>query len=192
MARTFPSIGVSPLDAYITDARPGLYIEQVITLPSTSTVFAARIKQYPTVISGGKMRGLSVLVEALAGSGGASLIGITGIAEQDTTKRVDGYMAGGAFTVISGAAQAGAMYCVELTYKNTASSPGQPIESHAYIGLRDYSTTVDCSNIFYFVDASPSADDDVIFATQTSWSVSHTLRMRVGSTTYYIGVSTAR
>jgi len=190
--RSFPSIGHSPGDFYVTTDRPGVYIEQVAT-PTTGTMNAQRINSYPTMASGVSARGLLVLTELLAGTGGVNGLGITAIAEQDSTKRITGYLTAGTFSLINAADATGGMACIELTYKNTSSTPSAPgTHNHAYISVRDYSTGTNCCSLFSFMDViteMSANSNSAIVSTLTEGDSTHGVRFMVGTVAYWFMVT---
>lgn len=162
-----------------------LLITKTFTPPSTAYVDTVRINSYPTMISGATTRGLQVLSEALAGSGGAYMVGITGIAEQDSTKRISGVMAAGCFSLISAAPNPSLMCALELTWKNTSAVGGT---TQPYILLREYSGAgQDCISLLNLFDATvESASATEIICEKGSTTHTHCIRFMVGTTPYWI------
>lgn len=166
-------------------------LTRTYTLPGSSEYYAMRINSYPTMVTGGTSRGLMILNECLAGTLGVNLIGITAIAEMDSTKRITGFMTAGTFSLINAANAMGGMGCVEMTWKNTATSPSAPgTANHAYMIMRDYSSgggTV-CSSLFWFGDITVgSASATALFCEMGSaTTASHVIRFMVKNTPYWI------
>lgn len=191
MARTFPTAGQSPVDVYNTQVRPCAYFEHVVTLDSTER-HAMEIVGTATYASGYSHVGLNI-VETAAGSNGAWHAGIFVNAVQSSTKSIDGYLCAGEFQLQNGADNASAMSVLTLNWLNTSSTPGAPGGStQAFIQIRDYSSGTPCSNLFEFTDATASASDNVIFATQSAAAVSHVVKFTVKNTAYWLMVSDAR
>jgi len=164
-----------------------LLITKTFTPPSTTYVDTVRINSYPTMISGATTRGLQVLSECLAGTGGAYMVGITGIAEQDSTKHITGVMTAGCFSLINAAANPCLMSALELTWKNTSGTGGT---DSPYILLREYSGAggSKCQNLFDFHDVTvgSASATALICEMGNATTASHVIKFLVDGTPYWI------
>lgn len=188
MARTFPTVGISPIDAYVTDDRPCAYFEQVLTLPDTTEVNTVKIVGTPTMISASSFSALRVEAAPVGTTGGWAA-GIYVKITQDSTKRISGYLCPGEFELINAAANASAMAVLTLNWNNSATSPGAPGGStQAYIQLRDYSSGTPCSALFEFTDITVGSADatSLICAMGNATTASHVIRITVKNTPYWI------
>ena len=187
MARTFPTVGISPIDAYVTDDRPAAYFEQVVTLPDTTLVNTVKIVSTPTMISSGVAVGLRVAI-APAGTLGSVVDALYVSFTEDTTKRVWGYFSAAEFELVMGAAAHDlASHAVLVLDYMSGNTSGTVAENHAYIMFREYSSGTKCKNLFSLPDATDVAGG--IFEAVAQADSDHGLRIMVGSTPYWIMLS---
>lgn len=164
MARTFPTIGVSPCDFYVTVARPAGYFEQVVTLPSTAEVRAVYIVGTPTMISGGNYIGLDVRVTP-AGTAGTWASAIYAKMTEGATKHINGYLCAAEFE-LSNAAPSPSNMAV-LVLNATVSYTGTPPACIPYIMCRDYGST-DADIFVRFMDHTKATTDGTKLVTSTA------------------------
>ena len=106
-----------------------------------------------------------------------------------TTNYVTGYAVAGEFEIkTSGTANAGDVACIMLD--SNVSRAGS--ECQAYIMLQDFGTTYTTNNFLYGLGLSPAtADATKLFSTAAAPRThTHSLRIRMGSTPYWIMCST--
>lgn len=147
-----------------------------------------RINSYPTHASGKSSRGLMVLSEGLAGTGGVNQIGITAISEMDSTKRITGFLTAITASLINAADATGGMGCIEMTWKNTATAPGPPgTANHAYMIMRDYGTNA-IGSLFWFGDITvgSASNSALICEMGNATTCSHVIRFMVKNVPYWI------
>jgi len=190
MARTFPTVGVSPIDVYNVDDRPCAYFEQVITLPDTTQVDAVKVVGTPTMIASSQYVGIESAV-APVGTSGAWAASIFAKMTQDSTKRITGYLCAGEFELNNSAPLASAMACLVLNWNNSATDAVGG--NQAYIILRDYSSGTNVVNLFEMTDATIGSNvkTDLISTSTSDVTATHCVRFTVANVAYYFLVSSA-
>jgi len=186
MGRTLPTAGMSPIDVYSTAVRPCGYFEHVFTDDGTER-HTIEIVSTATMASGGNYAGLNIAVTT-AGTAATWVSPLYCKVTQGTTKNVNGYLCAAEFEVVNGAANVSDNFVLVLNYQNNGSGHG----SHeSYIALRDYGSLA-ANSFLWIADATvASGDATALVSSKTSAAVSHTLRIIVGSTNYWIMLSNA-
>lgn len=190
MARTFPTVGVSPIDAYNTDDRPSAYFEQVVTLPDTSEVRNVYILGTPTMISGGNYIALDVRV-VTAGTAGTWASAIYAKMTQGATKNINGYLCAAEFELTNTVASPSNMAVIVLDC--TVSYTGTPAVCIPYIMCRDYGST-DADVFARFYDHTKATTDGTKLVSSLSntfeTNVDIALAMMYGTTKFWLLGST--
>jgi len=185
MARTFPTAGVSPIDVYNTQVRPGAYFEHVVTDDGTER-HNVEVVSTPTMASAGNYVGLNVVVTT-AGTAASWVSGIYSKVVQGSTKNVNGYLCAAEFELTNSAANESANFVIVLNSTNTGANPsGQK----AYIALRDYGTAANSMALLWLgseIEAAVGAKSaTALFSTNVATVATHHLRIVVNATPYYI------
>jgi hypothetical protein len=184
MARTFPTAGQSPIDAYNTQVRPSMYIEHVVTDDGTER-HNVEFVSTPTMASGGNYVNLNVTTTT-AGTGAAWVSSIFARITQGSTKNVNGYLCAAEFELVNSAANESANFVLVLNSNNSGANPST---QRAFIAIRDYGTS-DCDALFWL---GPEIEADVgtksgtaLFSTNVATEATHHLRIVINATPYYI------
>ncbi len=182
MARTFPTVGVSPIDAYSTDVRPTAYFEHVITDDGTER-HNVELVATPTMISGGNYVNLNV-VTTLAGTAAAWVSSIYAKIIQGTTKRVNGYLCAAELEVINTNTNVSDWFVLVLNGNSTTNG-----QHSAYIACRSYGTAV-LGNLFWLDDTIEAAvgtkSASSLFSTNVATVATHHIKVMIGATAYFI------
>lgn len=190
MARTFPTCGVSPIDAYVTDDRPCAYFEHIVTLPSTAEVRAVYVVATPTMISGGNYIGFDVRVTT-AGTAGTWASAIYAKMTQGTTKNVNGYLCAAEFELANAVVNPSNMAVLVLNC--SVSYTGTPPAAVPYIMCRDYGST-DADVFARFLDHTKATTDGTKLISSTTGTfetnVDIALAMMYGTTKFWLLGST--
>jgi hypothetical protein len=139
-----------------------------------------------TLASNSQVVGINSAVTT-AGTGGVWAAGIYGSVTQGAIKNVNGYIAGAEFEVINSAANVSNWFPLVLNASNSGGDHGQ---NEAYIALHDYGSTP-MNNLFYFAEDTVAAGG-ILKAKTAAEHPTHTLRILVGDTPYYIFLSTTQ
>lgn len=189
-ARTFPTVGVSPIDVYTLDDRPGIYCEQVVTLPSTTEVMGVKVVAAPTMISGGNYIALDVRVTT-AGTAGTWASAIYAKMTQGATKNISGYLCAAEFELTNTVAIPSDMAVLVLDC--TVSYTGTPAACIPYIMCRDYGST-DADVFARFYDHTKATTDGTKLVSSLSdtfeTNVDIALAMMYGTTKFWLLGST--
>lgn len=187
MARTFPTAGLSPIDVYNTQVRPGVYVEHVVTDDGTER-HSVELVSTATMASGGNYVNLNV-VTTTGGTAGSWVSSIYAKITQGTTKNVNGYFCAAEFEIVNGAANVSDNFCLVLNYQNNGSGRG----SHeSYIAIRDYGSLA-ATSLLWIADSTIGTNVTTsLMSTSTSdVTVTHCVRFYAGSTPYWFLVSSA-
>ena len=120
-----------------------------------------------------------------AGTAGVWASGIYAKVTQGTTKNVNGYISGAEFEVINANTNVSDWFPLVLNANSTTNS------SHSsYIALRDYGSTA-LNSLLWFGDASVASQSDsaLISSVQNDHASTHTIRIIIGETPYWILLS---
>jgi len=184
MARTFPTAGQSPIDAYNTQVRPSVYIEHVVTDDGTER-HNVELVSTATMASGGNYVNLNITTTT-AGTAAAWVSGIYSKITQGSTKNVNGYFCAAEFELVNSAANESANFVLVLNASNSgANVSGQS----AFIAFREYGSTAR-RDLFWLgteiEDAVGTKSATTLFSTNVATVATHHLRITVGATPYYI------
>jgi len=186
--RTFPTAGISPIDAYVTDDRPCAYFEHVVTIPDTETCRAVKVVGTPTMIASSKYAGISSIVSPV-GTGATWAGAIQAHLYQSTTKAVDGYMAAGLFSIENEALACSSAAVISLSWKNKATTGFSGV-MHSFIQFREYSTSgygVKCLFELTDTDATAAASATTMVCQMgNATTCSHVIRISIGGIPYWI------
>jgi len=142
------------------------------------------------LISGSGLVGQNIVLTTL-GTAGSWACGLYVKTVEGTTKNVNGYLNAAEFELAVGGTYNPSDMCV-LALNSTITNTAMVNCSHpAYVYLRDYGTAT-MNNLFWFADASIGAADSALLSTKNAAAVSHTIKILIGGTPYWIMVSDAR
>lgn len=180
-ARTFPTAGLSPIDAYSTAVRPTAYFEHVITDDGTER-HNVELVATPTMASGGNYVNLNV-VTTTAGTAASWVSSIYAKITQGSTKNVNGYFCAAEFELVNAAANVSDNFVMVLNYQNNGAARG----SHeSYIALRDYGSLA-ANSFLWLGDATIGTNSTTVLISSTGAKThSHSIRIIVGSTAYWL------
>jgi len=177
MARTLPSAGLSPIDAYITDNRAAGYFEHVFTATTTER-HTLDVITTATLVSGSAVVAGNFALTT-AGTAAMWVSGIFAKVTQGSTKNVNGYITAGEFEVNNAAANVSDWFVLGLNANNDGAQHGT---HSAYIALREYGSTP-VQNLLWFGDASiGSASATSLVTTSADKTATHMIRVLVGTT----------
>jgi len=190
-ARTFPSVGQSPIDAYTTGRVPASYFEFAGTVTTGQEWHGNEIVAAPVLTSGSSFVGQNIVVTPTGTSGSWVSGSYTKVAINPSTFIAGGYISAAEFELaISGTLQTCDFGVIALDgNQSNTFSPVMP--RGAYILLNDFGAT-EIPNLFRLMGFTTGADTDttsLFAATTTGAAVSHTLKIMVGTTPYWIMVS---
>ena len=190
MARTFPTVGVSPIDVYNVDDRSSAYFEHVVTAPDTSEFRNVYIVSTPTMISGANYMALDVRVTT-AGTAGTWASAIYAKITQGATKNINGYLCAAEFELSNSVAIPSDM--AVLVLNATVSYTGTPAACIPYIMCRDYGST-DADIFARFFDHTKATTDGSKLISSVSdtfeTNVDIALAMMYGTTKFWLLGST--
>lgn len=186
MARTLPSVGLSPIDGYVEgDKRPVGYFEHVCTLDNDS-YGAVRVKGTPTMVSGARYAVVKALCYPV-GANGTWAGAVQGHLEQSTVKAIDGYMAAGLFSVENSALACSSAAVISLSWKNKAIT-GFGGVMHSFIQIREYSTVgYQCNNLFEMADTDVTvgANNGVLACAIGNTTPTHVVKFSANGLPYW-------
>ena len=186
MGRTLPTAGMSPIDVYSTAVRPCGYFEHVFTDDGTER-HTIEVVSTATMASGGNYAGLNIVVT----TGGTAATWVSPLyckVVQGSTKNVNGYLCAAEFEMTNSAANESANAVIVL---NSSNSGANKNAQSAFIFLRDYGSS-QCQNFLWIADSTMgSGSATSLVSSKTSAAVSHTLKIYIGSTPYWIMLSNA-
>lgn len=191
MARTFPTIGQSPIDAYTTGRVPASYFEFAGTITTGQEWHGNEIVAAPVLTSGSSYVGQNIVVTATGTSGSWVSGSFTKVAINPATFIAGGYVSAAEFELaISGTLQTCDFGVIVLDgAQSNTFSPTMP--RGAFILVNDWGAT-EIPNFVRLSSTSVGSADTSLFATKSGATVSHTLKMMVGTTSYWIMVSNQR
>jgi len=188
MARTFPDLGQSPIDAYMTTSRPCAWFEQVFTIPDTETCRAVKVVGTPTMIASSKYAGITSLVCPI-GTGATWVGAIQAHLSQDTVKACNGYMAAGLFSIENAVDSPCSAAVISLSWKNKATT-GFGGVMHSFIQFREYSTVgYQCKCLFELTDTDATAAASattMVCQMGNATTCSHVIRISCNGVPYWI------
>jgi len=138
--------------------------------------------------SGDSLVGLNVTVTP-TGTAGTWVSGIYAKVTQGNTKAVNGYISGAELEVINTANNVSDNFVLVL---NSNSSGNQRGQHESYIALRSYGTKA-ANSFIWIEDQTIGADNDVtsLIAANNPTAATHTIRIIVDDTAYYLMVCAA-
>jgi len=194
MARTFPSVGQSPIDAYTSGKIPASYFEFAGTITAGEEWHHNEIVCAPVLTAGSSFVGQNIVVNAIGISGSWVSGSFTKVAIDPATFVGGGYISAAEFELaISGTLQTCDFGVIVLDgAQSNTFSPVMPRGS--FILINDWGDTK-IPNFVRVMNQSVGSDGDTtsMFAASDSTRVStHTLKIMVGTTPYWILCSSAQ
>ena len=153
MARTFPTAGVSPIDVYNTQVRPGAYIEHVVTLAGAE-VHGMEIVGTPTMTIAADSYVALNIATTPAGVLGTWVSSIFAKVTQ-SVESVDGYICAAEFEVNKSGSITNRVYGVIVL--NNGNNIAGSQSSSAFILCREYGSNVLNALVKFGDNASYSA-----------------------------------
>ena len=151
--RTLPTAGMSPIDVYNTQVRPGVYVEHVVTLDAAER-HGMEIVGTPTMaIAADSYVGLNIAV-APAGLLGTWASAIYAKVTQ-TVNSIDGYVCAAEFEVVKTGSYTNRTYGIIVLNNSNSISGSQ--SSSAFIVCREYGSNVLNALVKFGDNASYSA-----------------------------------
>ncbi len=193
MARTFPTVGQSPIDAYTTTKVPATYFETAISSVTTGEEWHGNEIVCTTVLtSGSSYVGQNIVVTATGASGSWLTGSYTKVVYPANTLTSQGYVCAAEFEVnCTGTLQPGDFGVIVLD-GNNANTFVMP--RTAWLWMNDFGATP-IRNLFRLSGISAGSDGDTtsLFAASTSGAtLTHSLKFMVGTTPYWIMCSNAQ
>jgi len=187
MARTFPSVGLSPCDFYVEDeARPCAYFEHVITL-TAATRRGVRAYSTVTFIANSRYSTIEAWLKPV-GTTGTWGTAILGVLDQDDVKGISGYMTAGYF-ILKNSADACCNAAVVRLECDNDSNVGFGGVMHSFIECVDNSSGTKLNNLFalYTADATTAASaTELTCVFGNSNAISHVIKISIGGVPYWI------
>ena len=173
MARTFPTIGVSPIDVYNTQVRPGAYFEHVVTLDGTAR-YNVQLVGTPTFNQTGDYANLWVETTP-AGTLGTWASSIFAKITQ-TVESVDGYICAAEFEVNKSGSITNRIYGIIVLNNGNNIAGAQSFS--AFIMCREYGSNVLNALVKFGDNASYSAtaSTTVVVSAATDGVATHKVR----------------
>ena len=173
MARTFPTVGVSPIDVYNTAVRPGAYFEHVVTLDGTAR-YSVQLVGTPTFKQTGDYVNLWIETTP-AGTLGTWATSIFAKITQ-SVESVDGYICAAEFEVNKSGSITNRQYGVIVL--NNGNNIAGAQSSSAFIVCREYGSNVLNALVKFGDNASYSASASTAVAVSAAADGAATHKVR--------------
>ncbi len=184
MARTFPTDGQSPIDAYTTGEVPASYFEFAGTIETGEEWHGNEIVAAPVLTSGSSFVAQNIVVTATGTSGSWVSGSYTKVVWDPATFVAGGYISAAEFELnVTGTAQS-CDFGVLVLDGNQANT--YAMQRGAYIMVNDFGAT-EITNLFRltgFTVGTKSATS--LWSTNVATTATHHLRIMIETTPYYI------